>query len=208
MDSVVAEIEEDVNQQLPEKTLTLNAKVSCLLFVASNPITAEVMSSACDVELEEILATLDALKEEFTEEKYGYSLFQIGDAWQLRTSPSMQKTINKIIPARSKKLSRAAAETLSIIAYRQPVQRAEIEAIRGVDSMQTVKTLMDARLIRIVGREHTAGQPALYGTTDKFLEKFGMSDLSELPTVRELQELEEEPEEPVMLDLRSSSEEE
>ena len=192
---VAQEIEVD-NELEVEDNVALSAKVSCLLFVATNPITAEALAKACSVELEEVLECLEALQKEFTEEKFGFSLCPIGDAWQLRTSASLQKTINKIIPAKAKKLSRAAAETLSIIAYRQPVQRAEIEAIRGVDAMQTIKTLLDARLIRIVGRENTAGHPALYGTTDKFLEKFGLSDLSELPTVRELQELEEEPQEP------------
>ena len=96
---------------------------------------------------------------------------------------------------RSKRLSKAAAETLAIVAYRQPVQKAEIEAIRGVDAIQTVKTLLDAKLIRIVGRDTTPGTPALYGTTDVFLEKFGLADLSELPSVRELKELESEPDE-------------
>lgn len=199
---VSAAVEEE---NTAEQTLPLSARVGCLLFVATNPITPETIAKATGAELEEVITCLEELQKEFIEEKFGFGLIPIGDAWQLRTSAALQKTINKIIPAKAKKLSRAAAETLSIVAYRQPVQRAEIEAIRGVDAMQTVKTLLDARLIRIVGRESSAGQPALYGTTDKFLEKFGLSDLSELPTVRELQELEEEPLEPEIFSKDSES---
>lgn len=174
---------------------SLKAKISSLLFVSARPLSTERIAEVCKSSEEEILDTIEDLKKELVVDKFGFSVFQIGDSWQFRTAPDLKKTINKLIPARSKKLSKAAAETLAIVAYRQPVQKAEIEAIRGVDAVQTVKTLLDAKLIRVVGRDTAPGTPALYGTTDVFLEKFGLSDLSQLPSVRELQELEQEPEE-------------
>ena len=177
------------------KTMGLKAKVSSLLFVSSKPLSTEKIASVCNSNENDIVDTIEDLKKDLEIEKYGFSIFKIGDSWQYRTAPDLKKTINKLIPARSKRLSKAAAETLAIVAYRQPVQKAEIEAIRGVDALQTVKTLLDAKLIRIVGRDTTPGTPALYGTTDVFLEKFGLADLSELPSVRELKELESEPDE-------------
>ncbi len=187
---------------------SLKAKVSSLLFVSSKPLSTEKIASVCNKSEDEIEDTIEDLKKDLDIENYGFSIFKIGDSWQYRTAPDLKKTINKLIPARSKRLSKAAAETLAIIAYRQPVQKAEIEAIRGVDAIQTVKTLLDAKLVRIVGRDTTPGTPALYGTTDVFLEKFGLSDLSELPSVRELKELESEPAESEVSLKEADSEEE
>ena len=197
-------------QQLkpPLKAMGLKAKVSSLLFVSNKPLSTEKIASVCNSSADEIVETIEDLKNDLEIERYGFSLFQIGDSWQYRTAPDLKKTINKLIPARSKRLSKAAAETLAIVAYRQPVQKAEIEAIRGVDAIQTVKTLLDAKLVRIVGRDTTPGTPALYGTTDVFLEKFGLSDLSELPSVRELKELESEPAESEVFLKEADSEEE
>ena len=195
------------NQEIGN-SLELKAKVSSLLFVSTKPLSTEKIATVCNKSEDEIVDTLEDLKKDLDIEKYGFSIFKIGDSWQYRTAPDLKKTINKLIPARSKRLSKAAAETLAIIAYRQPVQKAEIEAIRGVDAIQTVKTLLDAKLVRIVGRDTTPGTPALYGTTDVFLEKFGLSDLSELPSVRELKELESEPAESEVFLKEADSEEE
>lgn len=119
----------------------------------------------------------------------------MGGSYQYRSLPSLKPTIQKMVTAKMKRLSKAAAETLAVVAYKQPVTRAEIEAIRGVDALPTLRTLLDGILIRIIGREDTPGSPALYGTTDKFLERFGLADLSELPTIREVTELMDEPSE-------------
>ena len=90
-------------------------------------------------------------------------------------------------------MSGPALETLAVIAYRQPIVRSDMEKIRGVDVTPTLKTLLDRRLIRIVGHQETVGQPALYGTTDDFLKVFGLSSLSQLPTLRDLKELDSDP---------------
>ena len=195
MSSNAAKITLEECESTESKELTLQAKLGSLLFVSTKPISSEVLAKACSCKVEQIESSLEELSKHLSDDINGFSLHNIGGNWQLRTALSAKKTINKLIPAKSRKLSRAAAETLAVVAYRQPVQRAEVEAIRGVDALQTLKTLLDAKLIRIVGREQSAGHPALYGTTEFFLEKFGLNDLSELPTVREIEELEQEPEE-------------
>ena len=171
----------------------LSARIGALLFVSPRPLTVETLAELTRSEEDEVEAAIELLQNELREDVHGFSIFEVGGAWQMRTGAKNARVVQRLIPPRARRLSRAAAETLAVVAYKQPVQRAEIEAIRGVDALPTLRTLLDARLIRIVGREATPGQPALYGTTTTFLEKFGLRDLSDLPTVRELVELAEEP---------------
>lgn len=173
--------------------LPLNARISCLLFVSPKALSVEALAKAAAVKTERVEKALEELREIFVDTVHGFSLSESAGAWQFRTHPGAARTIQRLIPAKARRLSRAAAETLAVIAYKQPVQRAEVEAIRGVDALPTLKTLLEARLIRIVGRADSAGHPALYGTTQTFLEKFGLKDLSELPTIRELEELMSDP---------------
>ncbi len=176
--------------------IPLAARVSALLFVASKPMTVEALAAAANVKNSTIERALPKIAALYDDQLHGFSLHEVAGGWQFRTSPGASASIQRLIPRGARKLSRAAAESLAVIAYKQPVQRAEIEAIRGVDALPTLKTLLDARLIRIVGRENSAGKPALYGTTTTFLEKFGLVDLSELPSPREIAELMEDPGEP------------
>ena len=198
-DSALEFIAEDANElsenEIAEEGLQLSliAKISAVLFVSPRPQTIDTFSKATGATAEEVETALHELACLYQEDLHGFSLVTVGDAYQLRTSPRAAKTIQALIPPRAKRLSRAAAETLAVIAYKQPVQRAEIESIRGVDALPTLKTLIESGLIRVVGRDSAAGQPALYGTTPKFLERFGLKDLSELPTVRELGQLSEDP---------------
>ena len=174
-------------------TCPLAAKLAALLFVAPRPMTVEQLADAASVKPETVERELPKVQERFDADIHGFSLHNVSGAWQLRTHPGAAPSIQRMIPKSARRLSRAAAETLAVVAYRQPVQRAEIETIRGVDALPTIKTLMDARLIRIVGRGEAVGQPALYGTTEAFLEKFGLNDLTQLPSPRELAELMKEP---------------
>lgn len=178
-----------------DSSLSLVAQLGAVLFVATKPLTterlAELVKRTDDLELVE--TALQQLAQVFAEDVTGFALKQIAGGWEFRTAPEARTVINRMIPAKAKKLSRAASETLAIIAYKQPVQKAEIEAIRGVDAMPTLKTLVDAKLIRIIGHENAPGQPALYGTTTTFLEKFGLSDLGELPSANDITMLMEEP---------------
>lgn len=173
--------------------LPLPAQVASLLFVSLRPLSLEQLATLTHADPETIEEVISTLSAELSEERFGFGIEDVGGSYQLRTSPRAARVVQRLIPPKSRRLSRAAAETLAVVAYKQPVQRAEIETIRGVDALPTLRTLLDARLIRIVGREASPGQPALYGTTSVFLEKFGLRDLSELPTLRELVELSQEP---------------
>jgi len=192
--------EEDLSQESEEMeeegvSLPLVGQLGAILFVATKPLTTERLAELVKLEsdLESVEVALEQLAESFVEESHGFSLKQIAGGWEFRTVPEARTVINRMIPAKAKKLSRAASETLAIVAYKQPVQKADIEAIRGVDATPTIKTLIDAKLIRIIGHDNAPGNPALYGTTTVFLEKFGLSDLGELPSANDITMLMEEP---------------
>lgn len=178
-------------EQLP--TLKLEASIGAILFVSSKPVSVAKLAEITKATEQDVEAACEELKSRFVEELHGVILQEVAGGFQLRTSPGAAPIIRSMFPLKVRRLSRAAAETLAIIAYKQPVQRAEIEMIRGVDALPTLKTLLDAKLIRLIGREDTVGQPALYGTTPLFLERFGLNDLSELPTPRELSQLLSDP---------------
>ena len=171
----------------------LIASISSVLFVSPKPISVVKIARVLEKEEDEIKLALDEIKSLFSDDTHGFSLHEVAGGYQFKTGEQFADTIKKLITKKNRKLTQAASETLAMIAYKQPIQRAEIEAVRGVDALPTLKTLLDARLVRIVGRENTPGHPALYGTTDIFLEKFGLKDLSELPTIRELEEIENDP---------------
>lgn len=184
-----AQLEADSNEVSQER---LREMVMAFIFVALKPITISELCTLTKSSEEDVSTIVNSLVEELNGMQLGIELKTIGESYQLRTKPYLGKVLQRLITPKMKRLSKAAAETLAIIAYKQPVSKAEIEAIRGVDALPTLKTLIDGRLIRIVGREDTPGSPALYGTTEFFLERFGLKDLSELPTVREVRELADE----------------
>jgi segregation and condensation protein B len=187
-------IEEDSDGVDSNFACPISARISALLFVSTKPLSIDALSQAAGVKPETVERELGKLIDLFSLEVHGFSLQCVaGGLWQFRTNPGAASSIHRLIPKSVRRLSRAAAETLAVIAYRQPVQRAEIETIRGVDALPTIKTLLDAKLIRVIGRGEAVGQPALYGTTEEFLEKFGLNDLSQLPTPREIAELMQEP---------------
>jgi segregation and condensation protein B len=136
----------------------------------------------------EIQRALEALAEEYRAEERGLRLQEVAGGWQLRTAPANAEYVRSLLAERPVRLSRAALETLAVIAYRQPVTRAEIEAIRGVDVDAVLNGLLERRLVRVIGRKDAVGRPLLYGTTQEFLETFGLKDLSALPTLEELGE--------------------
>lgn len=173
--------------------LPLSARLSAIIFSSSRPLQIEALKRLTGAPFDVIEEALAQVKGLFADETHGFSLRQVAGGYQFRTAPMASETLRKLLPAKTRRLSRAAAETLAVIAYKQPVQRAEIEAIRGVDALPTVKTLLDQKLIRLVGHDHSIGQPALYATTELFLERFGLNDLSDLPSERELLQLDSEP---------------
>lgn len=170
-------------------TAELKAVVESLVFVSEAPIRAERIAEALDVEKKKVLQALEELVEEYSRKGRGFILFEAAEGFQFRTRPEHSEWIRRLGKSRPFKFSRAALESLAIVAYRQPITRAEVEYLRGVDSGGVLKTLLDKRLIRILGKKDVPGRPLMYGTTREFLEVFGLRDLTGLPTLKEFSEL-------------------
>jgi len=138
---------------------------------------------------EDIQAAIQRIEEKFAAEEFAFQLFKTAGGYQFLTKPAYQTSIGIMLKQQSKKrLSTSAMETLSIIAYKQPISKTEIENIRGVNCDYAVQKLLDKQLIEITGKADTIGRPMLYGTTTKFMEYFGINDLTELPTPKEFSE--------------------
>lgn len=163
-----------------------------VLFVAPEPLTLDQLFDATGIDREKIEPALTSLAESMRQADWGIVLHQVAGGWQLRTGHDSAEYVRRFLKVKPQRLTRAAVETLALIAYRQPVTRPEIEDVRGVDSGAVLKALLDRRLIKIVGKKEEVGRPILYGTTREFLEFFALKDLASLPTLREFQELTEE----------------
>ena len=162
--------------------------IEALLFASEKPLSPEQIQEAFEENLgvQEIRRALETLRSEYVEAHRGFKLFEIAGGFQLVSDPRFSSYLKRFYQAREKKrLSQASLETLSVIAYRQPATRADIEFIRGVNVDGAVKTLLEKGLIRIVGRKEVPGRPMLYGTTKEFLEHFGMNSIKELPALTE-----------------------
>ncbi len=166
--------------------------VETLLFLAERPLAIEEMRQATGVEPARIEKALDQISGHHREGISGIVLHEVAGGWQLRTSPDNADFARRFLRVKPQRLTRAALETLAIVAYRQPVTRPEIEEIRGVDCGAVVKALLERRLVKILGKKEEPGRPILYGTTKEFLEFFSLKDLASLPTLREFHELSEE----------------
>jgi len=153
--------------------------LECLLFVAGGPVTLEQLAQALQVAPETIPELGGLLAQEYA--SHGLQVLPVAGGYQLCTRPEYAQAVSRLHQPRPVRLSRAALETLAIIAYRQPVTRPEIEAIRGVAVDGVVETLLQYELVRELGRRSTPGRPMTYGTTDKFLSQFGLFSVQELP---------------------------
>jgi segregation and condensation protein B len=158
------------------------------LFASSRPIAGEELAALDpDASPAAVQAALDELREHYDVDGHGVELVEIGGGWQILTRPEYTEAIERAqLAARPSRLSAAALETLAIIAYRQPIGRAEIEEIRGVSVGGVLKSLHERALIDVTGRGEGLGRPLLYGTTPSFLEQFALRHLDELPRVDEL----------------------
>ncbi len=163
-----------------------------LLLVSERPITSKDVRDASGVEPRRVARAMDAIAGELREGVSGIVLHEVAGGWQLRTCPTSSEEVRRFLRVKPRRLTRAALETLAIVAYRQPVTRPEIEEVRGVDSGAVLKALLDREVIQIIGKKEEPGRPLLYATTKAFLEMFNLKDLSSLPTLRELHELSEE----------------
>jgi segregation and condensation protein B len=164
--------------------------IESLLFVADGPLTIQRLGEVLEgVEKEDLRSTLDELQAELENSRRGVRLVEVAGGYQLRTAKVNADWVKKFLGGRPARMGRATLETLAIIAYRQPITRAEIEAIRGVDVDGVINTLLDRSLIRAVARKDVPGRPFLYGTTPGFLQLFNLKDLTHLPTLKEMEEI-------------------
>ncbi len=161
--------------------------VESILFVSDKPVTVEQLRQVMEeVSADEIQSIIQSLKEEYAQKVGGMVITEIAGGFQMLTNPSHASHIRNFYKTRTKeKLSRPSLETLAIIAYKQPVSRADIELVRGVNSDGVMAHLLAKALVKIVGRKEVPGRPFLYGTTKEFLEYFGLRSLEDLPKIEE-----------------------
>jgi segregation and condensation protein B len=164
--------------------------VESLLFASGDPLTPrQIHALLPERDLQEIKEVLVALKEEYEGLKRSFTLVEVAEGYQFRSLPRYKPYIANLVGSTPTTLSRAALETLTIIAYKQPLIRQEIERLRGVDVGGILRMLLKKGLVKIVGRKPLPGRPIIYGTTKSFLETFDLKDLSSLPTLKEIEEL-------------------
>jgi len=169
--------------------------IESLLFVADGPLGIDRIKTVLpDAGTADIRGAIAALTAEYETRQGGFVLHEVAGGYQFRTRPIYKEWIRRLHEPGPARLSPAAMETLTIVAYHQPVLRSELEHIRGVSSGNTLRFLLDRKLIRVLGRREVPGRPLVYGTTRKFLETFDLKDLKDLPSP---QEIEPSPESPV-----------
>src|SRR5256885_3380557 len=182
--------------------MTLARVIEALLFSAQNPLSTKTIAEGlrqagaedefspnqfANVRQAEVAAAIEQLKVEYIQHEHGFQLVEKADGWQLTSDPKYAQWVRGLFPApKPARLSSPALETLAIIAYRQPIMRADVEAVRGVTIEGVLQTLMERGLVKIAGRADIPGRPLLYETTQFFLDHFGLRNLDELPNVEEL----------------------
>ena len=182
--------------------MTLSRVIESLLFSAQKPLSIREITTAIKSAEDpaaagpnefarareaEVAAAIEQLRTEYVEQGGAFQLIEKAEGWQLATDPKYAPWVRQLFPApKPARLSAPALETLAIIAYRQPITRADVEAVRGVNIDGVLQTLMERGLVKIAGRAEIPGRPLLYETTQFFLDHFGLRDLDELPNVEEL----------------------
>lgn len=178
--------DEQFLEEVVETGGNLKGRIEAILFVAGEPVDAHDLARVLGISLQEVEQTLDELRDEYDFAQRGFMLRRFGYQVQLTTRRLYSRdVINLLQPVQKQSLSQAVMETLAIVAYKQPITKAEMELIRGVKCDYSVQTLNNKGLIAEVGRKDALGHPILYGTTDAFLQHFGIESLSELPPLPE-----------------------
>jgi len=186
------EIEETSEESKPEiyeaeVEPTAESVVEAVLFASDEPLSANRLANITETSARQINKHIQNLNEKYKTNNHSFRIEQIAGGFQMMTLTTYNHWLKKLLRARDdSKLSQAAVETLAIIAYKQPIIRADIEAIRGVAAGDMIRNLMYKGLVKIVGRAEVLGRPMLYGTTKKFLEIFGLNTLKDLPKIEEL----------------------
>lgn len=170
-------------------TSSLDLQVEAILITTDRPLaSAKLAQIVGGVKTDQVDKAIEALNEAYTASQRSFRIEQLAGGWQIMTLPDYRDVLASFHRARIEtRLSPAAMETLAIIAYRQPILRADIESVRGVASGEVVRGLMERKLVKIVGRAEELGRPMLYGTTRQFLELFGLANIKDLPKIEELQ---------------------
>ena len=170
----------------------LKNHVEALIFCSPNPLKlGEIQSSLsemfdADVPEKDILQSIDELSTKYEDDEFSFTIVKSGGGYQFLTKPAYQSSIAILLKQQSKRrLTASAMETLSIIAYKQPVTKGDLEAIRGVNCDYTVNKLLEKGLVEIKGKSDSIGRPILYGTSQRFMDYFGINELSELPTPKD-----------------------
>lgn len=164
--------------------------VECVLFAADAPLSFDRLYTLLEeFDREEIRGAVESVGADYNAASRGVELVQVAGGYQFRSRPEYADYIRRLRKVKPARFTPSALETLAIIAYRQPVTRGEVEYLRGVDSGGVLKSLLDKKLIRIIGKKDIPGKPLIYGTTREFMETFSLKDLRSLPTLREIEEL-------------------
>jgi segregation and condensation protein B len=165
----------------------LKAIIEALVFASPEPLTPKMLFKLLsDEPKEDVQAAIDGLQRDY-EQRGGFHLVQVAGGYQITTRPELHEWVRRLFHERTtQKLSVQSLETLSVIAYKQPITAAEVGEIRGVNTSGVLSTLMERHLIKIVGRKNVIGRPFLYGTTKEFLIRFGLKDLDDLPKVEDM----------------------
>jgi len=191
-DVVDGPVQDVVDEESPgesaEPATDLNV-LEALLFSTHHPLTTQRLADLMELPKQSPLRkAIKALNSAYEESRRSFRIEQVAGGYQMLTLPEHGETLKKLHQKEiDTKLSKSAVETLAIIAYKQPILRADVEAIRGVMCGETIRSLMEKHLVRIGGRAELPGRPILYGTTKRFLELFGLNTLKDLPQAEELQ---------------------
>lgn len=181
------EEEPEPSQQDMDVELTVESVIEAVLFASDEPLSEARLADIVETRAKQIRQHIKNLNEKYEANNNAFRIEQIAGGYQMLTLGPYNYWLKKLLRVRSDtKLSAAALETLAIIAYKQPVMRADIEAIRGVAAGEVIRALCYKGLVKIVGRAEVLGRPMLYGTTKKFLETFGLNTLKDLPKIEEL----------------------
>ena len=187
---------EETGEEGIEAPGTLSGRIEAILFVAGEPVRIEELAKALNVSVRAVENEVTKLRDEYDFHQRGFTLKRFGHQVQLATRALYATDVVHLLqPVQKQSLSQAAMETLAVVAYKQPVTRAEVEQVRGVKCDYSLQSLMNKELIMEVGRKDTLGRPILYGTTENFLAHFGLTTLEDLPPMPEAPQP-EKPEEP------------
>jgi segregation and condensation protein B len=168
--------------------------IESLLFVAENPLTVDQIKQIVTLpDSKMIRQTLNEIKQDYEGRQGAFSLHEVAGGYQFRTRPEYVPWIKRFLQPKPTRLSKAALETLAIIAYKQPVIRSDVEQLRGVDCGGVLRMLLERKLIRVLGRKEIPGRPLIYATTKEFLQVFDLKNLKDLPTPKEIEALAQEP---------------